>query len=173
MSTLTDTTRRDSPTHTDGVHPAARVAIVGGGIAGLSAAWYLEREAERAGLNLRYTVLEASDRWGGKIISEQVAGFGDAPFVIEGGPDSFFTQKPWALQLARELGMDDRLLGTNDHLRKTYVLSKGRPVPPAGWRAADCADPIHALRALAADLAPRQAPHGAGAVHPAEARRPG
>lgn len=129
MSTLTDTTRRDSPTHTDGVHPAARVAIVGGGIAGLSAAWYLEREAERAGLNLRYTVLEASDRWGGKIISEQVAGFGDAPFVIEGGPDSFFTQKPWALQLARELGMDDRLLGTNDHLRKTYVLSKGRPVP--------------------------------------------
>mgnify|MGYP005847277429 CR=1 FL=1 len=129
MSTATDTTHIRNPTHANGARLPVSVAIVGGGIAGLSAAWYLEREAEKIGLSLHYTVLEASDRWGGKIITEQVAGFGDAPFVIEGGPDSFFTQKPWALGLARELGLDDRLLGTNNHLRKVFVLSKGRPVP--------------------------------------------
>jgi oxygen-dependent protoporphyrinogen oxidase len=39
------------------------------------------------------------------------------------------TQKPWALQLARELGLDDQLLGTNDHKRTVYVLNKGKPVP--------------------------------------------
>ncbi|HXF61065.1 MAG TPA: protoporphyrinogen oxidase, partial [Caldilineaceae bacterium] len=55
--------------------------------------------------------------------------FGDRPFVVEAGPDSFLTQKPWALQLARELGLEERLLGTNDHLRKTFVLNRGKPTP--------------------------------------------
>jgi oxygen-dependent protoporphyrinogen oxidase len=109
--------------------PPLRVAVIGGGIAGLSAGWYLERQAETDGLNVQYTLLEMSDRWGGRILTEYVEGFGDEPFVVEGGPDSFFTQKPWALQLMRELGMDDRLLGTNDHLRKTFVLNKGKPTP--------------------------------------------
>ena len=105
------------------------VVIVGGGIAGLSTAWYLQRQAAEENLPLRYTVLEKSSRWGGKILTEQVEGYGDQPFVIEGGPDSFLTQKPWALQLARELGLEDRLLGTNDDRRKVYVLHKSRPTP--------------------------------------------
>ena len=46
--------------------------------------------------------------------------------MIEGGPDSFITQKPWALQLCRELGLEDRLIGTNDAQRTTYVLRKGK-----------------------------------------------
>ncbi len=129
MSTASDTTHIRNPTGANGARPPVSVAVVGGGIAGLSAAWYLEREAEKIGLSLRYTALEASDRWGGKIVTEHVGGFGDEPFVIEGGPDSFFTQKPWALGLARELGLNDRLLGTNDRARKVFVLSKGRPVP--------------------------------------------
>ena len=49
--------------------------------------------------------------------------------MVEGGPDSFITQKPWGLQLARELGMDDDLLPTNDKMRKVYVLNKGKPTP--------------------------------------------
>jgi protoporphyrinogen/coproporphyrinogen III oxidase len=99
------------------------VVIVGGGISGLSAAWYLQQQAHHTGLNIQYTVLEGSDRWGGKILTEQVE-----DFVVEAGPDSFLTQKPWALQLARELGLEDRLLGTNDQTRTVYVLHRGKPV---------------------------------------------
>ena len=102
------------------------VVIVGGGIAGLSAAWYLQREAQAAGSGLRYVLLEESNRWGGHILTEQV----DTPagrFIVEGGPDSFITQKPWGVQLARELGLGDRLLGTNDAMRKVFVLNRGKP----------------------------------------------
>jgi oxygen-dependent protoporphyrinogen oxidase len=105
------------------------VVIIGGGIAGLSTAWYLQKQARKQGLNLRYTVLEGAGRWGGKILSDKVDGPGDTPFVVEGGPDSFLTQKPWALQLSRELGLEDQLLGTNDRNRKVFVLNKGKPTP--------------------------------------------
>jgi len=105
------------------------VVIVGGGIAGLSTAWYLQKQAAEKDLALRYTILEKSSRWGGKILTDQVDGPEGQQFVVEGGPDSFITQKPWALQLARELGLEERLLGTNDDRRKIYVLHKGRPTP--------------------------------------------
>ena len=105
------------------------VAIVGGGISGLSTAFYLQRQAAAAGKPIRYTLIERAPRAGGKILTETVPGFGDEPFVIEAGPDSFISQKPWALQLARELGLGDRLLGTNDDRRKTFVLNKGKPTP--------------------------------------------
>ena len=108
---------------------AYHVAIVGGGIAGLSTAWYLQQQAREQDLPLSYTLLERSNRWGGKILTERVAGSTDQPFVVEGGPDSFLTQKPWALQLARQLGLGDRLLGTNDERRKVFVLNKGKPTP--------------------------------------------
>ncbi len=100
------------------------VAVVGGGFAGLSTAWYLQQGGVHS-----YAVLEAGDRWGGKVLTERVDGYGDAPFIVEGGPDSFFTQKPWAGQLAAELGMADRLLGTNDAARRIYVVNRGRPTP--------------------------------------------
>ena len=71
----------------------------------------------------------ASDRLGGKLLTDAVDGYGEAPFVVEGGPDCFLTQKPWAMDLAQEMGMADQLLGTNDAQRKVYVLNKGRPTP--------------------------------------------
>lgn len=104
------------------------IVIIGGGISGLSAAWHLQQQAQSHNLDVSYTVLESSDRWGGKILTEQVDGFDNVPFVIEAGPDSFLTQKPWALQLARELGLGNRLLGTNDRMRNVYVLHRGKPV---------------------------------------------
>lgn len=104
------------------------VVIIGGGISGLSAAWYLQQQAQQTGMDIQYTVLEASDRWGGKILTEQIEGFAETPFVVEAGPDSFLTQKPWALELARELGLAGRLLGTNDQIRNVYVLHRGKPV---------------------------------------------
>src|SRR5574341_211508 len=108
---------------------AFHVAIVGGGITGLSAAWYVQEGAAAAGLDVRYTLLEQLDRWGGKICTEHINGTGGDPFVIEAGPDSFLTQKPWALQLAKELGLSERLLDTNDAQRKVFVLKKGRLLP--------------------------------------------
>lgn len=105
------------------------IVIVGGGISGLSTAWYLQQQAESQDVLLRYTILEQSGRWGGKIQTETVDGFGDSPFVIEGGPDSFITQKPWALEMVKELGLESEILGTNDHIRKVYVLNKGRLTP--------------------------------------------
>ncbi len=104
------------------------VAIMGGGIAGLSTAYYLQQQAAAAGLSLHYTLLEASARWGGHIRTDRVD-TAAGQFIVEAGPDSFITQKPWGVQLARELGLEDRLLGTNDQMRKVYVLNRGRPTP--------------------------------------------
>lgn len=105
-----------------------RAVVVGGGISGLSTTWYLERQAEAANVELDVTVLESADRWGGKIQTDRVDGENGQPFIVEGGPDSFLTQKPWALALARELGLKDRLLGTNDAKRNVYVVIKGKPI---------------------------------------------
>ena len=97
------------------------VLIVGGGIAGLSAAYGLAESAASLESPTQCTLVEAEPRLGGKILTEQVGGF-----VIEGGPDSFLSQKPWGLELCRRLGLADRVMGTNQDRRKTYVYSRGR-----------------------------------------------
>jgi protoporphyrinogen/coproporphyrinogen III oxidase len=100
-----------------------QIAIIGGGIAGLSAAWALEK-ARRAGQEIEYALFEAGSRLGGVIGSEVVDGC-----VIEGGPDSFLTEKPAAAQLCRELGIGDQLLPSNDAERKTYIVVRNRLIP--------------------------------------------
>jgi len=97
------------------------VLVVGGGIAGLSAAYGLAESAASRDSPTQCTLVEAAPRLGGKILTEQVGGF-----VIEGGPDSFLSQKPWGVELCRRLGLADRVIGTNPDRRKTYVYSKGR-----------------------------------------------
>ncbi|MGQ9793320.1 MAG: protoporphyrinogen oxidase [Anaerolineae bacterium] len=97
------------------------VVIIGGGITGLATAYYLQKYAPHY---VTYSLLESDSRWGGKIITENISGF-----TIEGGPDSFLTQKPAALNLCRELGLEDHLLGTNETQRKVYVLINGRLRP--------------------------------------------
>ena len=104
------------------------VAIVGGGIAGMACAFHLQEKTAEADKAVNYALLERADRWGGKLRTERIDGYGDAPFIVEAGPDSFITQKPWGLQLARQLGLESELLPTNDHKRKTFVLHSGRPV---------------------------------------------
>jgi len=100
-----------------------RVAIVGGGISGLSAAFSLEQH-RRSGVEVEWALFEAADRFGGSLRTEHVHGC-----VIEAGPDSFLTEKPWAADLCRELGLGGELIGSNDSERKTYILVKGRLVP--------------------------------------------
>ena len=111
------------------VNPERHVAVVGGGITGLAVAHYLQEAALQQSLRIGYSLIESTDRLGGKLVTEEVEGYGDRSFVVEGGPDSFITQKPWALGLARELGLQDRLVGTNDSQRKVFVLNRGRPTP--------------------------------------------
>ena len=100
------------------------VAIVGGGITGLAAAYALQRKAQERGLNVEYTVLEAAGRFGGKVTTDYQDGC-----VIEGGPDSFLTQKPAALQLCRALGLEDELIPIQEHRPSTYILRDGRLQP--------------------------------------------
>jgi len=100
-----------------------RAVVVGGGIAGLSAAYALQKLGREAGGDLRLTVLEASGRWGGKIQTDRIHGF-----VIEAGPDTFVSTKPWGVALCRELGLEDRVQGADMARRKVFVLSGGRLV---------------------------------------------
>jgi oxygen-dependent protoporphyrinogen oxidase len=100
-----------------------RIAIVGGGISGLAAAFALE-ERRRAGESLEFKIYESGPRFGGVLATEQVD-----DCLVEAGPDSFLTEKPWAADLCRRLGIEDQLIGSNDSRRKTYILVKGRLVP--------------------------------------------
>jgi len=100
-----------------------RTAIIGGGIAGLAAAYELEK-ARAAGAPVEYTLFEARERLGGSIASEIVHGA-----VLERGPDSFLSEKPAAAVLCRELGLGDALTPSNDADRKTYILVRNRLVP--------------------------------------------
>ena len=102
-----------------------RIAIVGGGISGLAAAFALE-ERRRAGDSLEYAVYESGPRFGGVLATEQVDGC-----LVEAGPDSFLTEKPWAADLCRRLGIEDQLIGSSDSDRKTYILVKGKLIPSA------------------------------------------
>ena len=99
-----------------------RIAIIGGGISGLAAAFALE-EHRRAGADVDYVLFESSARLGGVLRTEFIDGC-----VVEAGPDSFITEKPWAADLCRALGLGDQLIGSNDADRKTYILTKGRLV---------------------------------------------
>jgi len=100
-----------------------RTAIIGGGIAGLAAAYELEK-ARAAGEPVEYTLFEARERLGGSLASEVVHGA-----VLEGGPDSFLSEKPAAAELCRELGIGDQLTPSNDAARKTYIVVRNRLVP--------------------------------------------
>jgi len=99
-----------------------RIAIIGGGIAGMAAAFELEK-ARTAGNPVEYTLFESRERLGGSLSSEIVKGT-----LIEQGPDSFLTEKPAAADLCRELGLGGELLPSNDAARKTYIVVGNRLV---------------------------------------------
>jgi protoporphyrinogen/coproporphyrinogen III oxidase len=95
-----------------------KALIVGGGISGLSAAYYLSKAG------VRPVLVEKSPQVGGVIRTSVQQGC-----VLEAGPDGFMAAKPWAMDLIRELGLADQIIGSNDHSRITYIVRDGKLVP--------------------------------------------
>lgn len=102
-------------------NPRQKIVIVGGGITGLSTAFYVNKYLREAGLEADVQLLEKSSRLGGKIETLHRDGF-----VIEKGPDSFLARKLPIIDLSRELGLEDQLTGTNPNAKKTYILHRGK-----------------------------------------------
>jgi oxygen-dependent protoporphyrinogen oxidase len=98
-----------------------RIVILGGGITGLSAAFYVQKLFREQNLPVSITLIEQSEVLGGKISTLYKAGF-----VIEKGPDSFLARKMPMIELTRELGLEDQLVATNPQAKKTYILFKDR-----------------------------------------------
>jgi len=98
----------------------SHVVIIGGGISGLAAAHRLSEQ------QVQVTLLEASPRLGGTIQTGQRDGF-----LLERGPDSFISEKPQAVELAKRLGLESRLIQTNEQFRRSFIVRHGRlrPVP--------------------------------------------
>ena len=108
---------------------AAHVVIVGGGISGLTTAWRLQQQARAACGPVDITILERRESTGGKLITEQVDGY-----TVEHGPDIFLARKPWAVNLCRDLGLENELQPTNPDLRGSFIQRRGRLHPlPSGF----------------------------------------
>jgi len=106
-----------------------RVAVIGAGLTGLSAAHRLGEVCQQTGRPLELEVFEASGRAGGAIETERM---GD--YLVERGPDSFISSKPSAVELCQRLELEDQLIATDDAYRRSLVLRRGRPVPvPEGF----------------------------------------
>ena len=97
------------------------IVIVGGGIAGLSTAYFLQRFLREAGGSLECFLLEQRERLGGVIRTERESGF-----LLDAGPDSFLVEKPAALKLCEELGLQNRFLPTNADQQAVYIWSNRR-----------------------------------------------
>ena len=109
--------------------PRRRIAIIGGGVAGLTAAYELSKLSGEDN-SIHVSLYESSPRLGGIIETIREGGF-----VIEGGPDGWVSEKPWARELAIELGLEEELIYSNDDERRTYVLIDGiLKAMPSGMR---------------------------------------
>jgi len=106
------------------------LVVIGGGVTALAAAHRATELARERRVDLDVRVVEARDRLGGTIATERTDGF-----LIEAGPDSFLSEKPWALDLSRRLGLESRLVRTDDRFRKVFVWFRGRLHPlPDGFQ---------------------------------------
>lgn len=107
----------------------AAVVVLGGGISGLSAAFRLTELSTKNQVPLEVTLLERGQRIGGPLLTIREHGF-----IAEAGSDSLLTEKPWALDLARRLGLENKLIGTRDEFRRTYAVRGGKLVAiPEGF----------------------------------------
>jgi oxygen-dependent protoporphyrinogen oxidase len=107
-----------------------KLVVIGGGVTALAAAHRAVELARERGVDLELRLVEARSRLGGTIVSERADGF-----LVESGPDSFLSEKPWALALCRRLGVESQLVRTDDRFRKVFVWYRGRLHPlPDGFQ---------------------------------------
>lgn len=105
-----------------------RVIIIGGGVAGLGAAYTLRRAGD-AGADVEYVLVEKDDRLGGKLLTERIEDpDGRGTYVVEGGSDSFLTDKPAVHRVAKSLGIFDEETGTIDENKRTFIVKDGKLV---------------------------------------------
>ena len=97
-----------------------RIAVIGGGMAGLGAARVLE-DARAADASVDWHLYEADERFGGKVYTRRRDGF-----IVEGGPDSAIIEKHWPITMARRLGIGDRFAESNESIRKSFVYARGQ-----------------------------------------------
>ncbi len=106
-----------------------RFLVIGGGISGLAAAHRLCEISRASSEKFEITLLEASGRFGGVIETRRRDGF-----LLEGGPDAFITDKPWALDLCKRLGLGNEIIATNPACRRSFIVYKSKLVPvPEGF----------------------------------------
>lgn len=106
-----------------------KVAIIGGGISGLTAGFFLKKESEEKGLNVYIKIFEKKDKTGGTICSIKKDGF-----LLESGPNGFLDSKPLTLELIDMLGLKNRLIPSENDAARRYIFSRGKfysiPVNP-------------------------------------------
>ncbi len=110
-----------------------RIVIIGGGITGLAAAHRLFELANQTDQQIDVVLLEASSRLGGVLKTENRGGF-----LIEAGADSFISEKPEAIELAKRIGLESHLIQTNKDHRRSFIVRNGRL-----RQSADGAGPFH------------------------------
>ena len=142
------------------------VAIVGGGIAGLCVADRLMRQAP----DLTCRVYEASDRAGGKVLTEFVE-TDDGRFLVEAGPDAWLAQQPWAMELIDELGLGDDVIPINRTAQPVSIVRGSRivhlpegiglvaPADPWAFARSRLLSPRGMLRVTAAQVQPAREGH--------------
>jgi len=104
-----------------------QVVIIGGGIAGLAAAYKVRRAAD-AGCDVAFTLVEKDDRLGGKIFTDIGTDPDGGTYIADGGSDAFLTDKTAVHRIARMLGVFDEETGTLDDVKKTFIVKNGRLV---------------------------------------------
>ncbi|UCF30874.1 MAG: protoporphyrinogen oxidase [bacterium] len=98
-----------------------RVVVIGGGISGLSAAYYIRQLARTSDLPVEVILLEKERRVGGKFIARREDGY-----LVEGGPNGFLDSKPWTLDLVRDMGMESSLLPSDQAAARRFIFSRGK-----------------------------------------------
>lgn len=107
-----------------------RIVVIGGGISGLAAAHRILERNQELGTRAEVVILESSATVGGIIQTQE-----RDDFLLERGPDSFISEKPQALNLAKRLGLENHLIQTNPEHRRSFIVRKGRLVPvPEGFQ---------------------------------------
>ncbi len=108
-----------------------RIIVIGGGVAGLGAAFKIRRAASE-GYGVDFFLVEKDPRLGGKILTEIVRDpSGEGVFIVDGGPDCFLTEKPACHRIAKLLGIFEDELRTDESKKRTLIFSRGKlhPLP--------------------------------------------